>query len=49
MERQTLTLRIVEYRIPGTNLKLVSTTRISVLTANKDEYEAVILDLLGVD
>jgi hypothetical protein len=34
---------------PDANLKLVSTTRISVLTANKGEYEAVILDLLGVD
>jgi hypothetical protein len=29
--------------------RFVSTTRISVLTANKGEYEAVILDLLGVD
>jgi|SRR5271163_2556369 len=31
------------------NLRFVSPTRISVLTANKGEYEAVILDLLGVD
>ena len=36
-------------RLGPTNIDLVSQTPISVLTANKGEYEALILDALGVD
>jgi hypothetical protein len=40
---------LLKLRRYGTNKEFASTSKLSILNAGKGEYEALILDLLGID